>query len=231
MAGGSLLLSKDFETDKTFSSQLYSGVSAGAGADLLYKGEKLSHLFAVSYTGGIYKATHADSYQVKSRYANFEYTLLSQLTSANTPHWCFGAGGGITVLYADRTYNSFVNSNTAFEFVSSLSVSALLKYRVGAASNGFFLYNQLQSPVATYLVQPPFGYNNLVTSGKNAFYRKDFVSVSSFLRLKNSFGIAKKLGDNQQVSLTYLWDYYHLQKERDVKRAAHSIAFTYSHSL
>ena len=231
MVGGSVLLTKGFVTDKTFSSLPYSGVLAGADIEFSYKGERLSHLFAVSYVNGVYKAAREDSYQAKNKYANFDYTLLAQLTSANAPRWYLGAGGGINILYTDRTYNKFMNSNTAFEFASSLSASVLSKYYIGETANGFFIYDQLQSPMATYLVQSPFGYNNLVASGKSAFYSKDFVSFSSFLRLKNRFGIVKELGDHQQFSLTYLWDYYHLQNAREVKSAVHSIAITYSHTL
>lgn len=231
LLGGGPLLTNGYTKDQTFSSVPYSGIAAGATISGFNKGKRLAHSFDISYTQGIYKATNDGSYQLKSRYANFDYSLLAQLSSEAASHWYFGAGGGINILYTGREYNHFINSRTAFEFASSLSLAAHLNYKFGEAPNGFFIYNNIQLPVITYLVQPPFGYNNLIASGKSAFYSKDLVSPSSFFRIKNRFGIGKLFDSKQNLSLSYQWDFYHLQKEREVRSATHSIAITYTHSL
>ncbi len=230
--GGGLVVEKGFITDQTFSSLPYSGITAGASIGVKYKSKGLIHSLDIAYTSGIFKATHnEESPQLNNRYANVNYTLLAQLSPATVSHLYISAGAGINVLYANRIYSGFVNSHTTFEFASSLSFATLLQYKIGEASNGFFIYDKLQVPVIAYLVQPSFGDNNLTVSNKASFYNKDFVSVSSFVRLKNQFGFGKTIDNKQQLSLNYQWDYYHLQKEREVRSAVHSIAIIYYHTL
>lgn len=202
--------------DNDFSSNPFSSIVPGAGVSLKYDGARFSHLLSFSYIGGSLRTGTTPKYRLDQDYITIDYTGLYKFGEPGDP-WTGGAGGALQVLSNNRRYADIINNNTSFDFAASLALAGSLTYSFNNSTTGWSISDQLGIPIVSWLVHPDD--------------RRKMAGFSSFLRLKNTLSLDKRLCPHGTLALAYSWDYYKIKDLRDVRQASHCLYLIYRLTL
>ena len=230
--GGGPVLELNYNVDKSFSSLVFSGLNYGGLIQLVANKSKTRNVFALQFVQGNLKTNSISAGLQQTQYANFDNSFFLKVNPSTDQFIQWGAGSSIHVLYTNRKYDDFINGNKTFEFASSIGASIFFLHEFKGSFDGLSMYDQLDVPLFSYLIQPPFGYANPSNTNNNkSLYSQGITTFASSGQFRNSFIVDKEINDQQLLSLNYTWNYYHFGKSRDVRNAGHSINISYFHTL
>lgn len=224
--------------DKKFSSVPYSGFGWKTVACVQYERGKAFHELAAGYSNGYLKTDIKPMNDLDQIYFDAGYLNLYDLSRSGEKRFTCKAGGSIHFLYAQRTYNNFINNNISFEFAASLSGVLQVSYAFRNRFAGFSISDRLMVPFISSIVQPAFdakelpgGINNSGSGGSGFFHSNYIASFPSFTRVKNYLRLDKIFSSRHKISFAYIWDYYQFLRQREVLQASHNFGLTYTFIL
>lgn len=221
--------------DNKFSSVPYSGAGWQIGGGIQYRKEKWFHELAARYAKSKLKMEKTGDGSDQS-YVDGSYLALHSLGSTGQKRLTYQVGGSIQFLFAERTYEEFINNKVSFDFATSVSGLFHLSFAFDKDLKGFSISDRIFVPLVSLVVQPAFDSEQLPGEldggGSGGFAsNSDVLSFGSFTRLKNELSLDMEISPGHELSLIYIWDYYQTRKQRKVQQATHGVALTYTISL
>lgn len=139
-------------------------------------------------------------------------------------------GGAMNNMLNVLLHRSFMNNSLNYAFSSSLGAAGRLHYQFKVKEKAFRIYAQVHLPLIAFNFRPsyassiPEGYIAQDRSDLRAFFDSGKLqTLNDFFRLRNELGIFHLLPNNNQVLLTYRWDYYSITHPHPVQMAVHQI--------
>lgn len=232
LLSGGFFITNTRVVDNKFSALIYSGLHPAANVSLKHESVKVSHELEGYFTKGTLKTSVDPVYALVNKYLNADYTFLYRINSADFDVFNFEAGASMNIMYAQRDFSNLINNNSSFEFLVSLSGTVRVSYNFKEKLSGFSLSNQLHVPFVSSIQQPAFSSeasNGNAVRLKNIFKSDAIGSFPTFLRLKNLLILQKGIDSHQRLSLTYIWDYYQIERVRKVHQANHRVGLSYGY--
>ncbi len=139
-------------------------------------------------------------------------------------------GGAFNNMVNVLWHRQYLNNSLNYTFSSSLGGAARLQYKFKFKQKNFRAYAQIHLPLVAFNLRPsyassiPEGYIAQSRSNLRAFFDSGRLqTLNSFFRLRNEIGISRILFNQNEVVLTYRWDYYSVTHQHPIQMAVHQI--------
>ncbi len=228
-----VLLSENAIIDKNFSLVPFSGQIPGAGISVIYSGKKSLQELKLHFLSGKLNAGNTKNTS-KESYLTIKYSYLFGLTQHNSGFKIF-IGPSLNAGFAGRTFSGFLNNNISYENFISLSGDFHFGYDFGGALSGFYLANEFSLPAFSSVEQPSFGSQLSIGEVKydsklrSFILNRIFLSPAKFLNLKNAISLGRRFGENNQMSISYVMEYYNLKTNRKVIQSWNGLELSYGY--
>jgi hypothetical protein len=162
----------------------------------------------------------------------FDYTYHHQVFSTPDQKLRVYGGGGLNAMGHLKIHSGNVNNTIGYDIALPLEAGGVATYTFTLFNRRFMLTEQLSVPVVGLVVRPEYVWAVPFFIWEEEGRFRDFFTVSSwgnYVRLQNRLSLdyatsRKRKGKVVQTNnwrVTYVWDYYQINRPNQVKSATH----------
>lgn len=230
LSGGRSLLLDNTISALTFTG-FYKGISAKA---VIERKNKQEHIFYLTVRSG--KSTKSSFYKNEMRKINTElsYTYLHEWFSVAGAHrFSLKSGAVIGLLYNNRIYKGYINREKSFEYNASIGAVVKTVFALNSHPQAWTIGNKLAFSPLSFLVQPAFEretISGIIQENKNTnsfFKAGNLIGPAGFFQLNNELLLQKTISKTAAVSVAYLWNFWRINGNREVKQGSHLLELIY----
>jgi hypothetical protein len=164
----------------------------------------------------------------------FDYSYLHRVLESPDQKLTVYGGGGFNSLLNLKFHSGNTNNVLAHDLAASLDASGLLSYRFKLFNRQFMLTEQVSVPVMGIISRPSYIWSLPFFLWEEEGRFQDAIQVASwgnFPRVQNKVSLdyqttRRRRGKALQTNtwrLTYVWDYYQMNRPNQVKSAHHMV--------
>lgn len=228
LSGGRSVLLDHTISALTFSG-FYGGISAKA---VIERNNKEEHILYLTVRSG--KSTKSSFYKNEIRMVSTELNyayLLEWFSFAGTYRFSLKSGFDISLLYNNRNYQGYINRKKTFEYNASIGTVVKAVFALNNKPESWTIGNKLVFNPLSFLIEPAFERETISGSiqenrNNNSFFKSGrIIGPASFFHLNNELLLQKPISKSSTVSVAYLWNFWRINGNREVKQGSHLFEF------
>lgn len=218
--------------DDNMSPMQYRGVGIQGGLGYhTYSNKRFSSFnLAMSYVETRSRVPEAaDNFKSTQYRLDMNYRYLRHLPKIKK----FGlfVGGGLSFLNAVRWNPQLDNSTLLYDIAWSVDMAAKIRKGFDVGNKYLLFEYDLSVPLMAFVMRPT--YLNRINFPNpeddlfaDAFRRGTFTSWNRYFRWQSQFTLRYPIRGNNQLQVSYGWDFYHIAHDSRITTASHPITFT-----
>ena len=171
-----------------------------------------------------------DRSTAKAYRAQLDYSYLHIVKQWKLGALRLYAGGSWNTLANLRDNTGYDNNKYNYDFSTSIGPAAVLYYNFNIRKKKLLFYTGIELPLLAFNIRPayassiPEGFIAQQGGDVKAFFKSGEVqSFNRFFRLRVNSTLEYILFNQNRILLSYVWDYYSMQKYHMVQMASHQV--------